>query len=82
MNKIEQENAKRLEILKYKMSYARTVEEWNLLREEAKPKFAQIIINRLDASGFINRIVHRGEGHKYRAEYHEKYPEDDTSSYN
>lgn len=82
MNKIQAKNAKRLDQLKYKMSHARSVEEWNLLRNEAKKEFGTEIINRLDASGFINRIVTKGEGHKYRVEYHDKYPDDDTGTDN
>lgn len=39
--------------LKRMMSIARTVKEWNALREKAKTLFSPWSINQLDASGFI-----------------------------
>ena len=37
----------------------RSVPIWNKLREEAKTKFDQATINRLDASGYINDWMKR-----------------------
>jgi len=45
--------------LKVKMSAAKSVEEWNALREEAKTEFSTNVINRLDVSGYINVVLLR-----------------------
>lgn len=43
--------------LKKKMAAATTVEEWNALREEAKTEYDQSIINQLDYSGYITKVL-------------------------
>lgn len=45
------------EQLKKLMSIARTVEEWNTLREGYKFEFIFPVIAELDASGFINKVI-------------------------
>ena len=45
--------------LKEFMNTAKTVKEWNLLREEAKSKFTHEQINQLDASGFIVEVLNQ-----------------------
>jgi len=45
--------AEQYEMLKASMAYAKTVQEWNERRKEAKKVFPPELIDRLDASGFI-----------------------------
>jgi hypothetical protein len=42
-----------------KVIFYRSVKIWNELREEAKLKFDQATINRLDASGYITNWMKR-----------------------
>ena len=43
--------------LKRMMSIARTVKEWNTLREKAKTLYSPWAINQLDASAFIVKVL-------------------------
>ena len=46
-----------LSSLKKLMSNATSVERWNELREEAKATYPQDLINQLDASGYITKVI-------------------------
>lgn len=43
--------------LKEFMQKAKTVQEWNLLRDAAKVRFPRELIRQLDASGFISKCI-------------------------
>lgn len=45
--------------LKNFMSPAKSVEDWNILREEAKRFFSRDLIKRLDQSGYIVKLLDR-----------------------
>jgi len=46
-----------LEDVKKMMAPATNVARWNELREKAKAKFPQELINQLDASGYIHEVL-------------------------
>lgn len=41
------------------MAYAKTVAQWNALREVAKKSYPQELINQLDASGHIIDVLNK-----------------------
>lgn len=50
---MESEEFKNLKIELNSFQGIRTVKVWNILREEAKSKYSNSVINELDGSGFI-----------------------------